>query len=156
MGPSIDDARSDPFERLGHIVERALTEAGVTLVRHHVLRDELSFIREFIQQTAGQNEADAVIFFGGTGIGPRDQMPKALGPVLEKQIDGFAETFRRLYFEAVGARAAYSRVVAGTYNRCLVYALPADETAARLGVEKLILPMLELAVDLANGKVADG
>jgi molybdenum cofactor biosynthesis protein B len=138
-------------ETLGGALDAALKNAGVERVRHRALRGEGSFIKEFVEEAAGQNEADALILFGGTGIGPRDQTPEALVPLLEKHIDGFAEEFHRLYFEVVGPRASFERVMAGVYCRCLVYALPEDEQGALLALEKLVLPTLRLAVDLANG-----
>ncbi|NIM09611.1 MAG: molybdenum cofactor biosynthesis protein, partial [Planctomycetales bacterium] len=65
-----------------------------------------------------------------------------LESLVEKRLDGFGELFRVLGFQQIGSPAMLSRATAGVYQGKVVFALPGSEEAARLGMEKLILPEL--------------
>jgi molybdenum cofactor biosynthesis protein B len=103
---------------------------------------------------SNENEADAIVMIGGTGFGPRDHTCEAIEALVEAQIEGFAEGFRRWLREDphAGARAMLSRAIAGVYNRCLVFALTAHPDEVPRAVQELIVPALPEAVALANGR----
>jgi molybdenum cofactor biosynthesis protein B len=85
---------------------------------------------------------DLVLLNGGTGISRRDVTVEALEPLLEKSMPGFGELFRALSFEEIGPAAMLSRALAGTVRDRLIIALPGSAAAARLALERLILPEL--------------
>lgn len=57
-------------------------------------------------------------------------------------MDGFGELFRMLSYEDIGAKALFSRAVAGSIGTKAIYALPGSTNAVQLAVDKLILPTL--------------
>src|SRR5262249_56283292 len=88
----------------------------------------------------------AVVVEGGGGIGRRDSTVEVLERLFEKTLPGFGELFRALSFQEIGSPAMMSRAVAGTYQGMIIFALPGSPQAARLALDRLILPELGHAV----------
>lgn len=149
---TVSDLRKRHADETGKRLDAELTAAGLTIVRHATVADEPTFIRELVRSTATNNEADAIVLSGGTGITPRDQTFEALEAIYEKRIEGFGEAFRRLAFEALGPRAMYFRASAGIFNECPIFSLPGNVPAVVLAVQKLVGPTLVSAVDMAMGR----
>ena len=80
-------------------------------------------------------DVDAIITTGGTGISARDTTYEVASRMIDKKLDGFGEIFRMLSYEEVGAAAILSRAVAGA---AIVWATrPADagaDTPGRRGL----------------------
>ncbi len=153
---SLRDPRDSSPDDTGSALQDEFAQAGFQIMRHRVLRQDTTFIREFVQEVANQNEGDVVVINGGTGIGRSDRTAEALAAIYDQPIDGFAEAFRRLYYEVIGPKAMFSRVSAGVFNECLIYALPADKTGTLVGARKLIIPTLRDAIKLASGELRGG
>lgn len=149
---TISDTRTPANDESGRRLRELLASAGFTLGEHRIVHDEPAALRALLEAVAEQDLADAVISTGGTGIAPRDQTVEALEPLLDKRLDGFGEAFRRLSFEQVGARAILSRAIAGTARGRFVAALPGSPRAVELAVEALLIPVLEHAVALLQGR----
>jgi molybdopterin adenylyltransferase len=149
---TVSDSRKRETDESGKALDRELTEAGFKVIRHVIVKDEPEFIRDLVRLTANGNEADAIILTGGTGITPRDNTYEALEGVFEKRIEGFGEAFRRISFDEIGPHSILSRATAGVYNECVVFSLPGSTRAVVLGVRKIIVPVLQHAVDLACGR----
>ncbi|MCL2777125.1 MAG: MogA/MoaB family molybdenum cofactor biosynthesis protein [Polyangiaceae bacterium] len=149
---TVSDTRSAQSDASG----RALIEelAAFTLVRHVIVPDDPARIAALVEDAVEHNEADAIVFSGGTGISARDQTVEALERLFDKKLDGFGEAFRCLSWDEVGPRAILSRATAGTVGSCLVFSLPGSEKAARLGARALIAPILGHAVNIAHGRTA--
>jgi molybdenum cofactor biosynthesis protein B len=135
---------------------RALAEelAAFTLVRHVIVPDEPDGILAVIREVMENDEGDAIVLTGGTGIAPRDRTFEAVEALFDKRLDGFGETFRRLSWEQIGPRAILSRATAGTIGTRIDFSLPGSEKAVRLGARELIVPLLGHAVDLLHGRAA--
>lgn len=136
---------------------RALAEelgGSYVLVRHAIVPDEPERITALVREVTGANQADAIVFTGGTGIAPRDRTFEALEALFDKRLDGFGEAFRRLSFDEIGPRAILSRATAGTVGTCMIFSLPGSEKAVRLGSRALIAPVLGHARDLLHGRTA--
>jgi len=149
---TISDTRAPATDESGRRLRELLGQAGFTLVEHRIVRDEPAELRALLETVAEQDLADAIISTGGTGIAPRDQTVEALEPLLDKRLDGFGEAFRRLSFDQVGARSILSRALAGTARGRFVAALPGSPRAVELAVEALLIPVLEHAVSLLQGR----
>jgi molybdenum cofactor biosynthesis protein B len=149
---TVSDTKKRANDVVGVAIDEELKQAGFHVLRHVVIREEPDFIREFVRSAANNNETDAIIMSGGTGINPRDQTFEALESIFEKRIEGFGEAFRRLAFEEAGPNAMLARVTAGVFNECVVYSLPGGRHGALLGLRTLILPTLRHTVDLAVGR----
>ncbi|MEO7110323.1 MAG: MogA/MoaB family molybdenum cofactor biosynthesis protein [Polyangiaceae bacterium] len=147
---TVSDTRTSADDSSGKALADEL--AAFTIVRHIIVLDEPEQITALVRDIASKDEADAIVFSGGTGITPRDRTIEALEPLFEKKLDGFGEQFRRLSWDQVGARAMLSRATAGTVGTCIVFALPGSEKAARLGARELIAPILVHISDLLHGR----
>lgn len=148
---TVSDSRKRETDESGKALDGELAAAGFQVVRHIIVKDEPGFLRDLVRITSNENEADAIVLTGGTGITPRDSTYEALESVFDKRIVGFGEVFRRVSFDEIGPHAMLSRATAGVFNECVIFALPGSTKAVLLGV-KLIIPILRHAVDLACGR----
>jgi molybdenum cofactor synthesis domain-containing protein len=73
---------------------------------------------------------------GGTGISPTDRTPEYTRSVLDLELPGFAEEFRRVG-AAHSPHALLSRGIAGVAGRTLIVNLPGSAAAVRDGLEVL-------------------
>ena len=139
------DSRTPESDDSGKLLRELLTAAGHTLAGQALVKDDPAQLKQAIEGAVGAG-ARAILISGGTGIGRRDTTFETVSALLEKRLDGFGELFRMLSYEEIGSAAMLSRAVAGTFRGAIVFALPGSPGAARLGLEKLILPELGHAV----------
>lgn len=134
-GPAI----ASRLEELGHEVTRGLVP------------DDRARIVSAVRTAAEAHRL--IVTSGGTGLGPRDVTPQALGELLDYEVPGFGEQMR-----TVGRRstpfADLSRSVAGVVGRTLVIALPGSEGAALESLEA-VAPLLEHALETLSGDTLD-
>ena len=149
---TISDTRTRETDDSGRVCGELLREAGLLVVRHLIIKDDPTYIKELVRDLSDANACDAIVTNGGTGITKRDNTHEALESIFEKRIDGFGEAFRRLSWDDFGPRAILTRATAGVFNACVVFSVPGSPNAVRLGVTKLILPVLSHAVELAQGR----
>ncbi|MBL8150236.1 MAG: molybdenum cofactor biosynthesis protein, partial [Blastocatellia bacterium] len=105
-------------------------------------KDEPEQIRSLLLELANLEQCQAIIFNGGTGISKRDRTFDIIDSVLEKKLVGFGEIFRYLSYLDIGSSAIMSRATAGSYKEKIIISIPGSPAAARLALEKLILPEL--------------
>ncbi len=146
---TVSDSRSLETDGSGGAAEQLLSAAGARVERR-LVKDDTAAIAKLVQQCLATSP-DSLLLTGGTGIGPRDVTCEALLPLLDRQLDGFGEAFRRLSFDAIGTRALLSRAIAGTVGPVLVFAIPGSPNAVRLAVEQLIIPLLPHARSMLRG-----
>jgi len=139
------DSRAQGDDKSGRELREGLLRAGHSVVGQVIVRDDTDAIRGALH-AAELSGARAVLFTGGTGLTRRDHTVDTLRPLLDRELPGFGELFRMLSFEAVGSAAWLSRALAGTHGELLVFLLPGSPDAARLALERLILPELGHAV----------
>ena len=84
------------------------------------------------------DDCQAILFNGGTGIARRDTTFDAISARLEKTLPGFGELFRMLSYEEIGAAAMLSRATAGVLNGRLIFSTPGSSNAVALAMDKLI------------------
>lgn len=149
---TLSDTRTLEDDEGGKLLGALLAAGGFEVGVHAIVREETEAMRAHVQALAADAEVDAIVLTGGTGIAPRDRTIEAIGPLLEKTLDGFGEAFRRLSWDEIGPNAMLSRAIAGTLNGKVVFALPGSPKAVRLAVERLIAPVLAHAVGLASGR----
>ena len=138
------DSRTPDTNEGGRLLRRLIEEAGFTVASEVLLAEEPAALRDAVGRLA--RDSDAVIVTGGTGIGPRDRTPDAIGALFERRLPGFGELFRMLSFQEIGSAAWLSRALAGTVRGALVFVLPGSPNAVRLALDRLILPELGHAV----------
>lgn len=136
------DSRTAETDEGGGLV-RALTEqAGFRVAATAIIREDPGLIRKTVVDLIEAGGVDAVLVTGGTGLAGRDGTVDALAPLLEKTLPGFGELFRMLSFAEIGAAAMLSRACAGTRGPVALFAMPGSPAAARLAMERLIIPEL--------------
>jgi molybdopterin adenylyltransferase len=134
----------------GDVAKELFLKAGHE-ISHAIIDDSKSMIRLSLAKALYEENKDSVVFLGGTGLSPRDVTIEAVVPLLEKQLDGFGEIFRRLSYDSIGSPALMTRTVAGTIGSKVVFCLPGSPDATKLGVE-LLLKELPHAVFIAGSK----
>jgi molybdenum cofactor biosynthesis protein B len=135
------DSRNEANDESGRLIRSALEHAGHTLTGYQVVKDDPEQLQRVLEQ-ARDAGARAVIVNGGTGIGRRDSTVETLEALFEKRLPGFGELFRMLSFADVGSAAFLSRATAGTWQGMIVFSLPGSPQAARVAMDRLILPEL--------------
>ncbi len=124
----------------GDLIVQLLEEAGHRVVLRGVIPDDGAVIHQSVLKALGTDDVNAVITCGGTGVGAKDVAVEAVRPLLEKELPGFGELFRRLSYDEIGSAAVVSRALAGVAKGKAVFCLPGSPQAVRLCVERLILP----------------
>jgi molybdopterin biosynthesis enzyme MoaB len=83
---------------------------------------------------------------------------EAIDTFVERRIEGFGEAFRHmLRTEMDCSRVAWLfRATAGVYNQCVVFALTGRGSDVKRAVQRLIVPALSDAVELATGRMRTG
>lgn len=130
---------------------RLLKEHGHEVAGYHLVKDEPAQITTLIEQAGSQQDVQAILINGGTGIAKRDSTFEAVDSMLEKRLVGFGEIFRSLTYAEIGSPAIMTRATAGVYRGRVIFSTPGSESAVRLAMEKLILPELpHIAQQLAQ------
>jgi len=132
-GKRVDDPSGD-------LIVQTLEGFGHRVVSRVLVPDDEEMIRKAVQEALGNENVEAVIVCGGTGIAPKDVTIETIIPMLVKVLPGFGEVFRRLSYDSIGSAAVLSRAVAGTANGKAVFCIPGSIDAVRLCLDKLILP----------------
>src|SRR4051794_8159617 len=91
---TVSDTRTAADDRSGPALAEELV--ACTIVRHAIVADKPEDIVGLLRGVMESDEADAVVFTGGTGIAPRDLTYEAIEALFDKRLDGFGEAFRRL------------------------------------------------------------
>jgi molybdenum cofactor biosynthesis protein B len=140
------DSRTAATDEGGRLVKTLAEEAGLAVVGEALLREDEAALRAHVAALAAAGGADALLVTGGTGLGPRDRAPEAIGALFERRLPGFGELFRMLSFQEIGAAAMLSRAEAGVVGGMLVFLMPGSPAAVRLAMQRLIIPELAHAI----------
>jgi len=149
---TISDTRTEETDTSGQLIHASLEAAGHHVTRYRIVRDEIWQVRAIFVAWATDEEVDAIITTGSTGVSPRDIAAEALLPLLDKRLDGFGELFRQLSFADIGSAALMSRAFAGVANGKPVFCLPGSPQACQLALHRLILPELRHLVWTVRGQ----
>ena len=139
---TISDTRTEETDAGGRAVVDLLSDAGHEVLGKTIVPDDPGRVTQAVETQLDDNQVQAIVTTGGTGISSRDQTYEAISGILEKRIDGFGELFRALSYQEVGTAAMLSRALAGTARRKIVISIPGSVNAVRLAVTKLVLPEL--------------
>ena len=153
---AVTQGRNQGIEAVAKSAGELVQKGRSTLVRTVVVKGERQYIRQLVSNVANDNEADAILMIGGCGIGPSDDACEAIDGFVERRMEGFGESFRRLLEVELGAAAMLARATAGVYNQCVVFAMNGRSSEILRAVESLILPTLADVVDLATGRKRAG
>ena len=122
-------ARGERQDASGPALVARCQELGWDVAATHLVADDPVRIQALLGNLADQNEADAILTTGGTGLGPRDCTPEATQAVADKLVPGFAEEMRRNGLLHT-PRAILSRGIAAIRGTTLILNLPGSPKGA--------------------------
>lgn len=135
-------------------------KAGKTIIAHleryavpatyTIIPDEVADIQNHIKQAVNENTS-LVLITGGTGLSPRDITPEAVRPLLDREIEGIAETIRS-YGQDRTPYSMLSRSVAGTIGNSLVIALPGSTKGATESMDAVFPAVFHIFKMLKGGR----
>lgn len=133
----------------GEILRQILAENKWDIPENRIVPDNIPKIQKQILELSEQ-KYDLIVTTGGTGLGPHDVTPEAIGPLLDREVPGLGELMRFRGIQVTDF-AALSRSLAGVRNQTLILSLPGSPKGAS---ESLIavIKVLPHAVDLLHGR----
>jgi len=133
--------KGEPFtDASADLAARILTASGHTVTVREVVSDDAEMIRESLDQLTSDPQVESAISVGGTGITPTDVTIETVTPLLEKELEGFGEAFRRLSYDQIGTAAILTRCTAGVIRGRAVFCLPGSPQAVEMALKELIVP----------------
>lgn len=141
---AVSDSRDLSTDKSGAIIADKLIEAGHLLAERKVCKDDVKSIQKIVKAWVKDPQIDFIVVTGGTGVTGRDVTPDAVRPLYTKPVPGFGELFRFLSYSEIGSSTIQSRADAGLIGSTLVFVLPGSTGAVRLGMEKIILPQMDI------------
>jgi len=132
-GKQVDDVS-------GNIIERLMKEAGHEISGRDLIPDSEAMIKQTVREAAVSPNVDAVIITGGTGISPKDVTIEAVEEILDKELPGFGELFRKISYDSIGSAAVMSRALAGATRGKAVFCIPGSPDAVQKALKNLIIP----------------
>ncbi|WP_232493913.1 molybdenum cofactor biosynthesis protein B [Novosphingobium kaempferiae] len=140
---TVSDTRTAENDTSGDILAQRITDAGHTLVRRAIERDDAGRIADLLNQWIDDPEVDAVVSTGGTGLTGRDVTPEALGRLGGREIPGFGELFRWLSYKTIGTSTVQSRAMAVVARGTYLFALPGSNGAVKDGWDGILAEQLD-------------
>jgi len=139
---TVSDTRSEESDTSGRLLKERISAAGHYIGSYAIVRDDIHHVRAHLCQAIIDDEINAVIINGGTGLTGRDGTPEAVSVLLDKEIDGFGELFRSLSYTNIGTSTISSRALAGIANATFTFCIPGSPNACELAWDKIIAPLL--------------
>ena len=133
------DSRTLEDDHTGNLAVAMLEEAGHKVVKRDIVPNDPEKIKQWLNE-AIESEASVIITSGGTGLGRVDVTVDTARSIIEKELPGFGEQFRRLSYDEVGVPGLMSRATAGVAGKKLIFCLPGSRGAMKTALNEIILP----------------
>ncbi len=140
---TVSDSRTEDTDKSGRLLCDRILEAGHTLAEKVIVPDDIYQIRAVVSRWIADENVQAIITTGGTGVTGRDGTPEAIQPLLDKEIQGFGELFRMISYQEIKTSSMQSRALAGVANGTYLFCLPGSSGACRTGWDALIKDQLD-------------
>ena len=134
------DTRTERENETGRIAVNLIEGEGHSVASHTLVPNNEERIRSEVERLLYDDSVAVIVTSGGTGIGAKDRTVKVVAPLLEKEMPGFGELFRRISYDEVGGAAIMSRATAGVARGKLIFCLPGSQNAMKVALMKIILP----------------
>jgi molybdopterin adenylyltransferase len=151
---TVSDTRNEETDKSGRKMKDLLAASDHQILHYHIIPDEKDVISREIESLLEDNQIEAILVNGGTGIAKRDVTIESVSAFFDKELPGFGELFRYLSYEQdIGSASILSRAVAGVANDKVIFCTPGSTGAVGLAMEKIIMPeighiVMELQKDL--------
>jgi molybdenum cofactor biosynthesis protein B len=139
---TLSDTRTAESDKSGQLIRTLVEQHGHRVAGYSILPDDPEQLGGHLDGLLGNDEIDAILTNGGTGISARDQTIPIIQSRLETELPGFGEIFRMLSYEEIQSGAMLSRAIGGIRRGKLLFAMPGSSKAVELAMTKLILPEL--------------
>ena len=140
---TVSDSRTLAEDTSGQLLVDRLEGAGHRCAARELVRDDKYEIRATVSRWILDQNINAILTTGGTGITGRDGTPEAIKPLLDKEIEGFGEMFRVLSFEDIASSTLQSRALSGVANSTYLFVLPGSSGACATAWDKIISAQLD-------------
>lgn len=140
---TVSDTRGPDEDTSGDILADRIHGAGHTLIERRILRDDVDAITAELHVWIEDENVDAVVITGGTGLTGRDVTPEALDRVKTREIPGFGELFRWISFNTIGTSTIQSRACAVVARGTYIFALPGSNGAVKDGWDGILAEQLD-------------
>ena len=140
---TVSDTRGPDEDTSGDLLAARIVEAGHTLVARTILKDDADVIETQLRTWMADDNVDAVVSTGGTGLTGRDVTPEALDRVKTRDIPGFGELFRWISFKTIGTSTIQSRACAVVAEGTYIFALPGSNGAVKDGWDNILVEQLD-------------
>ena len=140
---TVSDTRNEETDTSGKTLAERVAKAGHRVAEKAIVPDDIYKIRAILSRWIADPEVQVVVSTGGTGVTGRDGTPEAIQPLLDKEIEGFGETFRSISFGEIKTSTIQSRAIAGVANGTYIFCLPGSSGACRTGWDQLIEAQLD-------------
>ena len=134
------DTRTEREDETGRIAVGLIEGDGHRVASHTLVPNNEERIKAEVERLLSDDSVAVIVTSGGTGIGAKDRTVAAVAPLLEKEMPGFGELFRRISYEEVGGAAIMSRATAGVAGGKLIFCLPGSRNAMKVALTRIILP----------------
>jgi molybdenum cofactor biosynthesis protein B len=121
----------------GNLMKRILEENDHEIMAYEIIPDDMMKIKEKIVRLM-EEDVDFIITSGGTGLTKNDVTIEAIIPLIEKDMPGFGEIFRRMSYDRIGGSAILTRSLAGKIGEKAIFCLPGSPDAVELALNIII------------------
>jgi len=141
---TVSDTRTAENDTSGDILAGRVTGAGHNLAARMIVKDDAKVLAAQFEAWIDDQQIDAVVSTGGTGLTGRDVTPEALGMIEgAREIPGFGELFRWLSFKTIGTSTVQSRAMAVVARGTYIFALPGSNGAVKDGWDGILAEQLD-------------
>lgn len=140
---TVSDTRTLETDTSGALLAQRIEEAGHTVQDRQIIVDDVAAISKQLNAWISNENIDAIISTGGTGVTGRDVTPEAFKAVMDKEIEGFGELFRWMSYQMIGTSTIQSRALGGVANGTYMFALPGSRGAVKDGWDKILKDQLD-------------
>ena len=141
---TVSDTRELADDKSGQVLVDRIEGAGHQVVDRQIIQDERDQIADQLRQWCENDEIDAIISTGGTGLTGRDVTVEAHRDVYEKEIDAFGTVFTIVSMQKIGTSAVQSRATAGVAKGTYLFALPGSPGACKDAWDEVLSKQLDL------------
>lgn len=142
---TVSSSRTLAEDPAGDVIVEAFESEGHEVVQRDLIADDFDGVQSAVDNLVSRKDTDIVVTTGGTGVTPDDVTVQAIRQLLDKDLPGFGELFRRRSEAEIGTRVIATRAMAGLSEGVVVFCLPGSENAAALGSELIVTEAPHLA-----------